>query len=223
MKTLADIAAAERLLSPARLAAATRRARTSGEPLVVVLVKSEKVAEERVAAALARHLGLRAEPLGDVDEEVVREVPNELARARRLVPLSAAAGVLRLAMADPTDREAIDDIEASSGARVEPVLGRLSEVEEAVRRAYRSIVTAVMSREERETPQPPPRRPFGGDLVAATDGGRAPALPTQPHSRPDEDAPLELRHRALLELLCARGVITYADYLRELRRLTSGS
>jgi hypothetical protein len=55
-------------------------------------------------------------------------------------------------------------------------------------------------------PEEPPRRP-----PAAASQRRPPAV--------EDDAPVELRHRALLELLVAKGVITVEEYRRELRRL----
>jgi hypothetical protein len=125
--------------------------------------------------------------------------------------------LLTVAMADPTDRETVLEIEAASGCRVEPLLAELSAVEDAVRRAYRGVVTAIMR------PDDTPRRrvPFGGDLGVAT----RPPLHTQPHHRlgDGDEAPLELRHRALLELLIAKGLISLDEYLRELRRLAAAS
>lgn len=214
--TLLDIVAAERLLMPARLASANRRALATGEALVAVLVDVERVPEDLLADAIGRHLGRPLRPIGDVDDEALREVPYDLARSRRLVPLETdvatdGARVLRIAMADPTDRATIAEIELATATRVEPVLARLSEVDDALRRAYRSIITAVMGPpEEAPRRRPPERSPE-----------RPPERP--PERRPENDLPLETRHRALLELLVAKGVITLDEFRRELRRLvTSG-
>jgi len=218
MKSLVDIVAAERLLVPARLAAAARRAATTGEALVALLVEVEGVPEDALAAALGRRLGRPPAPIGQIDEETLREVPYDLARSRRLIPIGAdvardGARLLRVAMADPTDRGAIDEIEGATGARVEPLLARLTDVDEALRRAYRGLVTAVMSPRD---PDAPHRVPFGGDLA---DTGRVPALHTKPFHRVEDEVPIELRHRALIELLVAKGLITQEEYLRELRKL----
>jgi hypothetical protein len=201
MKTLADILADAQLVAPDRLAAAVRRAQSTGEPLLVILTEGERISEDTIAAALSRALGRPPLPaIGDIDDEALREVPYDLARGRRMCPLDltpAGAGPprLRVAMADPTDREGIESLEQMSGCRVEPVLARLSAVDAAVRRAYRGVVTAVM------------KRPFG-----------LPAL-TQPGHRLEDELPLELRHRALLELLVGKGLISLDEYAREVRRL----
>jgi hypothetical protein len=216
MKTLADIVAAEHLVAPARLAVAARHATATGEPLLVVLIESEHIAEAALTAALARHVGQAPIAIGDIDDDALREVPHDLARSRRLVPIAVTTPrdgprLLTVAMADPTDRETILEVETASGCRVEPLLAPLTAIEDAVRRAYRGVVTMVMRPEER-------RLPFGGDLAVTR-----PAFVTQPHHRLDDDAPLELRHRALLELLVAKGLISLDEYQRELRRLLGAS
>jgi type II secretion system (T2SS) protein E len=208
--TLQQIVAAERLLTPPQLMQAARLAHEAGEPLIVRLVEGG-LSDVALAAAIARHLGVAEAALEapvEVDTEALRQVPYDLARERRLVPLAVdtpAAGprILRLAMADPSDSETMADLEAASGMKVEAVVAPLRAVEAALRHVYRGFVTAVIPRAESR------RAPFGGDLRPQT----------QPFRTVEDDAPLELRHRALLELLVARGVITFEEYLAELRRL----
>jgi hypothetical protein len=120
-------------------------------------------------------------------------------------------------MADPTDEEALDELEGSTGCRVEPVLARLSLVDEAIARAYRGVATAVMRRPGSITGEQ--RAPFGGDLQVSTPhlpGGR---LGTAPFRRLDDDAPLDVRLRALVVLLEQKGVFTADEYLGTIRKL----
>jgi hypothetical protein len=225
MKSLADIAAAERLISPARLASAELRASATGEALVAILVEVEHVSEADLAEALARHLCEPIRTLPDFEEQAICEVPHDIARGRRVVPLSteiSADGtrVLRVAMADPTDRETVEELEQIAAARVEPTLALLSEVDEALRRAYQSFVPPIV---RRGPVQPGMRRaPFGSGLMPSTDApGRPEEVRARLDRRAEEEAPLELRHCALLETLIARGIITHEDYARELLRLLS--
>jgi hypothetical protein len=128
-------------------------------------------------------------------------------------------------MADPTDRDAIAEIEISTGCQVVPALATLSQIDEAIARAYRGFVTAVMRPPEAE-PAPARRKvPFGGDLAVHTPalqaGDPAPGagVNTEPFHSLEDEAPPELRHRALLEVLAAKGLISLDEYHAEIRRL----
>jgi hypothetical protein len=117
-------------------------------------------------------------------------------------------------MADPTDRDALAEVEISTGCRVIPVLATLSSVESALARAYRGFVTEVMPRSEM-------RMPFGEGVAPVTppaaDGSERSG--TQPFHRIEDEAPVELRLRALLEILQRKGVLGADEYLAEIRRL----
>jgi len=82
-----------------------------------------------------------------------------------------------------------------------------------VQRYYRAVVTKVMQRVD----SPPPER----RSRPAADGGAptAPATRTQPAHRLEDEAPAELRVRALLNALLRRGVLAEDEYVEELREL----
>src|SRR5262249_19072074 len=81
----------------------------------------------------------------------LREVPYELADARRLLPLSFVEEhgrrTLRIAMADPLDIDAIDEIEVSTGCALEPLLVRGGELSDAIQKHYRGIITRMIPRQ----------------------------------------------------------------------------
>ena len=239
-KSLAEIVVAEGLVDEARLDSAEKQARRSGEPLIVTLVALERIPELALAVALGRHLKLSiVEPTREpVEPEALREVAHELARRRRLLPLTLeivkdSPRTLKLAMADPTDRDAIAEVEISTGCRVVPVLGILTAIEEAIAQAYRGIVTQIMRPDEAKAGGAPPdpvaaprRVPFGADLAVSTPalphlgaGLGAPGPGTEPFHRLEDELAIELRHQALLELLQRKGVVTPEEYLEEIRKL----
>jgi len=67
-----------------------------------------------------------------IEEAVARKVPEEMARRHKLVPVFEIGNSLTVAMADPLDVFAIDEVQAYTGLRVEPVLATASEVEKVI-------------------------------------------------------------------------------------------
>jgi type IV pilus assembly protein PilB len=67
-----------------------------------------------------------------IEESVARRIPEEMARRNRVVPVFAIADSLTLAMSDPLDVLAIDEVQAYTGMRVEPVLAAESEIEKVI-------------------------------------------------------------------------------------------
>ena len=74
----------------------------------------------------------------DVSHQVLTLVPQEMAKRYMVVPLAMEGSVLNLAMLDPTDVVAIDDIEFATGLRVQPLVGSERAVIEAIGRLYGS-------------------------------------------------------------------------------------
>src|SRR5688572_10556755 len=111
----------EGLLDEEAVQAVRRAARRGGVPFVVALAQGGKPPEAEVADAAARRLKLARAILDAtfVELDAVREVPFDLAEERCLLPLSldrsGASRVLRVAMADPFDAEAIAELESSTG------------------------------------------------------------------------------------------------------------
>ncbi|RMH42862.1 MAG: hypothetical protein D6689_06765 [Deltaproteobacteria bacterium] len=205
-KTLTEIALDERLAAPAVLEEAARRAERDGEPLVVALVRQAGVGEVALVAALRRQVRV---PVTDpatveIDADALREVPREVCRRRRVLPLAVQTfgggpRALLLAMADPTDHVAIAEVEHVSGCRVSPTLMPLSAIEELIETGYRGFVTQVMRRQ-------------GGEA-----GGQKPT--TTPFHRVADEADTATRLRALEQLLVAKGIVSEADIDEAVRAL----
>jgi hypothetical protein len=143
--------------------------------------------------------------------------------------------VLQLAMADPTDTMAVAEVEHITGCQVENHLMPLSAIEELVQKAYRAFVTEVMRRERIEAVQPVPSAPAQVHdthrlVVPGMVADVAPELPeldaaapaqpgTVPFHRLVDEASLELRHRALLELMIQKNIISESEYEEQIRLL----
>jgi hypothetical protein len=218
---LGDILVEERLIAREQLNQARRAAERLGSPLIAILIEQGLVTEDALVDALCRRLHLDLyDPLHTiVDLDAVREVPFEEANRYRLLPVQIAQRqnqrVLRVAMADPLDAQAIEDLEFSTGCAVEPLIARPSQLTDSIRHHYRGVVTKVIQRAreaEQGTGRGGARRPFGGDLDDA-------ALRTRPVSRVQQAAPSGHRIDALVRLLVRKGLINQEDYETELKAI----
>jgi len=96
------------------------------------------VQQADVVHALAVQCGLAVANLADleVSPEALRHVTAEMAQRYRVLPLSATDGRLKLAMADPFDLAAVDDLEALTGLEIVRSYARPDDLAEAIRRFY---------------------------------------------------------------------------------------
>lgn len=94
--------------------------------------------EELVARILAAQLQLPFIRLSEaeIDTAALNKVTPQLARTRKCVPLSVDEECLRIAMANPLDLIAVEDIEISTRLRVEPVVAMPGEIDAALRTFY---------------------------------------------------------------------------------------
>ena len=150
-RQLASILEKAGLLAEEDLATALSQAQESKRSLWEIILTENNVSEEKLAEALAAHLRIPYIRLAAaiIDPDAVRLVSEELARKFLCLPLKAegeetdatAGGPRRrqtlvLAMANPTDFTAIQDIEFASGCVVKPVVATRTEVADAVGRYY---------------------------------------------------------------------------------------
>jgi hypothetical protein len=188
----------EKLVEAAALRDARRVALRRRVPLLDVLVDEHAVDDGAVADAIARRLGVERVSLGAIDEEALREVAHDVATAHHVIPTAldseGAQRTLKLAMANPLDTFALEDVAQSSGCRVEPVVASLRELRAALARSYRGMVTKMIPR-------------FG--TPSGEDPTHGPA--TQPHLQLPDESSVDARLRALVDLLVERGVLAATD------------
>jgi len=105
---------------------------------IEILVKEERVPEEAVADAFTARLKVpRARAATFLaDQEALRKVPERLARKHQLLPLAVEGRVLVVAMADPADYLAIQDVEFAANLTVKPMVATISEILEGIDERY---------------------------------------------------------------------------------------
>lgn len=112
------------LISPEQLARALDDARVNRTRVGYALVKLGFLDEDQLTRALARQHRVPAVDLNRVviDPKIIKLVPPELAQKRLVLPLRRVGRVLTVAMANPTDPGAIDDLKFITRHEIEPVI-----------------------------------------------------------------------------------------------------
>ena len=139
---LGDLLVKEKIISQDQLDKALRSQREFGPNVRLgsVLVKLGFVTDEEVTNFLSRQYGVPAINLQyfEIDASVVKLVPEETARRYQILPLSRVGAALTIAMVDPTNVFAMDDIKFMTGFNIEPVVASESAILDAIDKAYGS-------------------------------------------------------------------------------------
>src|SRR5881628_3776532 len=135
---LGEILVRENLISPQHLRQALDYQREHGARLGYNHVKLGLVSDDTITAILSRQYGIPAVNLElvDIDDSVLRLIPQEVAQKYSVLPLSRVGATLTLAMVDPTNVFAMDDIKFMTGLNIEPVVVSEAGVQEAIERYY---------------------------------------------------------------------------------------
>jgi type IV pilus assembly protein PilB len=139
VKQLGDILLENGLVTATQLATAYEEHQRSGRSLGRVLVEQGVLTEGQLVAALATQIGLRFVDLSDfsVDGSAVLRVPNAVCRRYTVLPVGYEDGKLLVAMADPANVFAIDDIRSLTGMDVKPAVATRADVLSAINRYHR--------------------------------------------------------------------------------------
>src|SRR5216110_2219672 len=128
----------EKRITPEQLQEALNYQRTNGGKLGYNLIKLGYVKDEEITALLSKQYGVPSIALTqfEIDPAVVKLVPAETAQKYQIVPLSRSGATLTIAMTDPTNVFAMDDIKFMTGYNVEPVVASETAVTDAINRYY---------------------------------------------------------------------------------------
>ncbi len=138
MRRLEDLLMEKGFVSADSLERASELARQTYQPLPKVLLDNGLISEERLLQTQAEQHGLSYRLLSDVqvDASVIRAVPAKLAAHYAIMPLRLERGVLTVAVSNPLDMAAVEDIETNLGHSVERVLASRSDILKVLRRYY---------------------------------------------------------------------------------------
>src|SRR5512143_1280013 len=137
---LGELLLKENLVSPQQLQEALGHQKQNGGKLGKAFVNLGFVKDEEITSLLSRQYGVPSINLDhfEVDPAIIKIIPAETARKYQVLPLSRSGATLTIAMADPTNVFAMDDIKFMTGYNVEPVVASESALEDSIERYYGS-------------------------------------------------------------------------------------
>ena len=135
---LGDLLVKEKVITLEQLDQALKVQKESGTRLGSILVKLGYLSDEDVTNFLSRQYGVPAINLAyfEIDPTVVKLIPYETAKRYQILPLSRVGASLTIAMVDPTNVFAMDDIKFMTGFNIEPVVASESSILEGIEKAY---------------------------------------------------------------------------------------
>ena len=178
---IGDLLLKEKRITPAQLQEALEYQKTHGGKLGLNLVKLGFVTDEEITSLLSKQYGVPSINLTqfEIDQSVIKLIPADTAQKYQIVPLSRSGATLTIAITDPTNVFAMDDIKFMTGYNVEPVVASETAVTEAIKRYYPAapaakgpgqmlISTAAPVQKKVEKPKPKPKTQEANLSTAAT-------------------------------------------------------
>src|SRR5438105_14612361 len=135
---LGDLLVKEKVITSEQLAQATKVQKETNCRLGSALVKLGFLTDEDVTNFLSRQYVVPAINLSyfEIDQSVVKLIPFETAKRYQILPLSRVGASLTIAMVDPTNVFAMDDIKFMTGFNIEPVVASESSILAGIDKAY---------------------------------------------------------------------------------------
>jgi type IV pilus assembly protein PilB len=146
---LGELLLKENMVTPQQLQEALAHQKMNGGKLGKAFVSLGYVRDEEITSLLSRQYGVPSINLDhfEVDPAIIKIIPAETARKYQILPLSRSGATLTIAMADPTNVFAMDDIKFMTGYNVEPVVASETSLEEAIDKYYGSTRSLQLKQE----------------------------------------------------------------------------
>ncbi len=137
-KRLGDVLLEQELITQEQLRECVSMQRQTGANLATILVDKGYLDEEDLVITLSEQLGIPHIRVAhyNIPKEVLDEVPETLARQYQMLPVSITGDVLTLAMSDPLNIMALDDLRMLTSYDIEPVVAVQSELRDTIEKHY---------------------------------------------------------------------------------------
>jgi len=196
------------------------------------LVANRFISEKQLKMVLSSHLGVPAIDLStiSVTEATLKVIPKELAVRHGLFPLgvelSGGRKMLKVAMADPMNVQAISEVEFATGCKVKPALAEQTQLESMVRQHYLNYGAGpTQGLEQGQSIEFDTIDPEGAEFMdeAIPIETNLPAVAqTVSHGAEERLREMELKFKALLRVMLRKELISREEFISELQSLYMG-
>lgn len=138
-KQLGELLIEKGVLKKEQLEKALKIQKQKGELLGTILVSLGYVTEEQIAQAITVQYGFPYLPLSsyEIDSELINIIPENVARQYCLIVVDKIGNTLTIAMANPLNLQAVEDIELMTGCKVQTFVSTMTDINNALARYYK--------------------------------------------------------------------------------------
>lgn len=143
---LTEILIKDGIITEAQLKKALKVQKQKGGSLRNILVELGFASENDLMAALSQGLGIPPIALSrfKIDPEILKLIPRDVARKYQIVPVSKVGNILTVAMEDPLNVFAIDDLRSLTGLDIGTIIASQKEMQEAIDQHYGEVTHQVL-------------------------------------------------------------------------------
>ncbi|MFM7199543.1 MAG: type IV-A pilus assembly ATPase PilB [Myxococcota bacterium] len=140
---LGELLLREKLITPLQLQKAVEEQRSGGGRLGYQLTRMGFIEENELTAFLSKQYGIPSINLHEfeIEPEIIKLIPKDVASKHQVIPVNRSGNTLIIAMADPSNIFAIDDIKFLTGYNIEVVVASEAAIMEAIEKYYTSNVS----------------------------------------------------------------------------------
>ena len=167
---LGDLLLKAKLVTQDQVDAALKSQREEGGKMGEALVRVGAVTENDITATLSQQFGVPSIDLAsfEIDPAVIKIVPGDVARKYGVIPVNKTGATLTIAMGDPTNVFAMDDIKFMTGYNVEPVVASEVALRKAIDRHYGTPRSVVLREKTRSSLGHPPTEGSMEEVMASS-------------------------------------------------------
>src|SRR3989338_7112069 len=153
-RTIEEIFLQSCLLNQETLKKAEEETKKSGEVLQQAILDAGLATKAEVLRVLSREWRVRAVDLSemDIDPDVGKILPKQLSKQKIVIPFAKEEGMLLLAMRDPRDVFAVEDIQLRFGIQVIPYLAMSSDIRAAISKVHGGEDTSSQTKNQKNKP-----------------------------------------------------------------------